>query len=492
MIVAFRAAVMLGGSSVVAIVSSLVLAKALAVVIGPAGVGTFGLLQVIVEFAVLVGGAGVSISVVDAITSARETSDRTQYVAARRGAVLLAWSLGFVVAAILFLSSDAIAQVIFGTKSVGDFIAFSALAVPLTIAGGVNVATLSSDGRVGAIALVRSAAVVVLATTTIVAVILLGLGGAPIGIVAAACTLWIGSSTALRLRGTIKAGHDLERLGRAVVSLLRFGLPYLASALVGTGVQLAIPMIVALSAGTEGAGIYRAATQISAGYVALVAAAMLQDYYPRMSAQRTDAEALTRLIDQQLRLVMCLTIPPILLGITFADVIVPVLYSSAFGPTAVILGWQLIGTILKIPSWTLAFALLARGRAVTYFSVELLAGVALLGTSVLGMAALGYSGLGVAVLATYVIYYAAVWLAVRRDLPLILTNAQRVLIGTVATVSVIETLPVIGLGQLRMPLALGLTGLSLLIVAAIGRRAVVTFVRERAMRRSEANAVGPR
>jgi PST family polysaccharide transporter len=298
----------------------------------------------------------------------------------------------------------------------------------------------------------------------------LGVAGSSIGLVVAAATLWLGTYLALGHRSSRTPRPDVSAIVAAGRKLVRFGVPFAASALVGTGVQLIIPIVVAVSMGTESAGFYRAATQISAGYLAFVAASMLLDYYPRLSAQRTRPDLLVRLIDQQLQLVMILTIPLILLGIALADLIVPILYTRAFEPAVAILGWQLAGTLLKLPSWTLAFAVLARGRSSTYFLIELIGGLALLGASVVGMNLLGLPGLGVAVLVTYLIYYPVVWLAVRRDLPIGLTTAQRVLLGTLVAVVAIGLLPAIGLGYLRQPLALLLAVASIVAAGVAGRR----------------------
>jgi PST family polysaccharide transporter len=467
---AIRAAFLLGGSSIVAIVSTLLTAKVLAVLVGPSGVGIFGLLQAMTELGVLVAGLGVSVSLVRSLADAREQDDAQQHSAARLAAAVLAWSVGGAVALVLIAARGEISRLVLDSSDLAGAVVVAALAVPISLAAAVHIATLSTQGRVGTMAALRSLAAVVLGVTTICAVAFLGVAGSSIGLVVGAATLWLGTYLAI--------GHGVSRSTRPAVSvivtaarkLVRFGVPFAASALVGTGIQLIIPILVAVSMGTESAGFYRAATQISAGYLAFVAAAMLLDYYPRLSAQRTRPDVLVRLIDQQLQLVMILTIPLILLGIALADLIVPILYTRAFEPAVAILGWQLAGTLLKLPSWTLAFAVLARGRSVTYFLIELVGGLALLGASVVGMRVLGLPGLGVAVLVTYLIYYPVVWLAVRRDLPVAVTTAQRVLLGTLVAVVAIGLLPTIGLGDWRQPLALLLALASIGAAAVAGRR----------------------
>ena len=484
-----RAAVMLGGSSFVAILMTLATAKGLALVVGPHGVGVFALLQSAVDLAVLLASLGVSVSLVRLLADALERDDAQQTAAVRAASGLLAWSLGGVGAIVLLAGREAISEAIFGSTAQAGAVAVAAIAIPFTLAATANIATLSAYREVGAIATLRTFAVVVMAAATLLAVFRLGEAGVSIGLLASSVALWLGASAFLRWRTSTNDWPGWSRIRSAASDLVRFGIPFASSAVVGTGIQLAIPILVALMLSTDAAGYYRAATQISAGYLAFIAAAMLQDYYPRLSSQQRSPDTLVRLIDQQLKLVMFLTLPLILMGIAFSDLIVPILYSSAFEPAVAILGWQLVGTLLRLPSWTLSFAILARGRTGVYFAVELVGGIVLMVGSLLGMELLGIAGLGLAVLATYVVYYPIVWLAVRRDLPLRITLAQKALIVTTVAAFMIQSLPAVGLASLRQPLALALA-LVWLGVAGIGGRDVLR-VRNRPAEGASHGSGGP-
>lgn len=469
MILAARAALMLGGSSMVAIAMTLATAKGLALLVGPHGVGAFGLFQSLVDLAALFVGLGVSVSLVRLVGGALDRGELERVRAVRAAASLLAWVLGGAGAVVILLFSETIASGLFGSTQLRSGVAAAAIAVPFSLAASTNVAILSAYRHIGAIAALRSIAAVATAGATLLAVWWLGEAGVALGILAASVTLWLGASQVLRRQSQRSSWPDLGRILRIGVELVRAGVTFAASALVGTGLQLAIPIFVALTLSTEAAGFYRAATQISAGYLSFIAASMLQDYYPRLSGEQVRPDVLVALIDQQLKLVLVLTVPLLLVGIAVSDLIVPLLYSEAFRPAVAILGWQLVGTLLKLPSWTLSFAILARGRTGVYFVVELLGGIALVAASLVGMAVLGLPGLGVAVLVAYAIYYPLVWYAVRRDLPLRVTPAQRVLLATTAAALATQLLPAVGLSHLRQPAAL--------VVATVGVAAALYAAR---------------
>lgn len=456
MIAAARAALLLGGSSIVSILTTLATAKALAVLVGPHGVGAFGLMQSVVDLAALAAGVGVSVSLVRLVADALDRGDDATAAAVRTASTRLVWSLGGAAGVVIVALHDSIARALFGTSALGLAVLAAGLAVPFSLGAATNVALLSAYRQVGAIAALRSLAAATMACVTIVAVWAIGEPGVAIGIAAAAVVLWLAARQLLPPPSGAGTQPGSERVTAAARQVVRFGLPYAASALVGTGVQLAIPIVVALIVSTDAAGFYRAATQISAGYLTFIAAAMLQDYYPRLSGEQARPDVLVALIDQQLKLVLVLTVPLVLIGIAASDIIVPLLYSDAFLPAVAILSWQLVGTLLKLPSWTLSFAILARGRTDVYFLVELIGGIALLAASVVGLRWLGLAGLGVAVLVTYAVYYPLVWFAVRRDVPLRVTRAQLVLLGTTAAALVSQLMPALGLADLRQPVAVAL------------------------------------
>ncbi len=204
----------------------------------------------------------------------------------------------------------------------------------------------------------------------------------------------------------------------AIRSLLKFGTPFTASALVGTGMQFVMPALVLHLLNTESVGYYRAAFAISVNYLGFLITAMAQDYYPRVSAVRDQPVALASLINEQHRLVMTFAAPGILGTLALVPYLVPLVYSSKFMPTVEILEWQLIGDLFKFSSWTMAYVILAHCSGLTYFLTELLGGLVGIVTLIPAVRWFGLPGLGISFVVTYIIYFLAVWLIVRRDVPL--------------------------------------------------------------------------
>jgi O-antigen/teichoic acid export membrane protein len=182
---------------------------------------------------------------------------------------------------------------------------------------------------------------------------------------------------------------------------------------------------------------------------------MASDYYPRVSAFSAEPDRLLVIINYQQRLVLVTSLPLIFGVLALAPYVVPVVYSPSFAPAVAVLEWMLIGDLFKFLSWTLAFVILARSGAATYFALELVGGTTLLATSWLGLHLFGLPGLGVSWVVTYVVYSALCWVIVRRDLGFSWSpgNAHVILVAVVA-VCIVRLATLTGNEPLRLSVSL--------------------------------------
>jgi PST family polysaccharide transporter len=255
----------------------------------------------------------------------------------------------------------------------------------------------------------------------------------------------------------------------AARALLGFGAPYAASMVAGAGVLMIVPVMVLAQIGGAEVGFYRAAAAISINYMGVLIAAMAQDYYPRVSAVHDQPEALARLINDQLRLVLLLGGPAILATLALVPFLLPLVYSSQFAPAGELLEWQLIGDLFKFSGWTMSFVILARMSGKAFFLTELFGGALLLLGSWLGMRWFGLAGLGMAFMIAAIASCALAWLVLRRNMGMRWSGQNKLLFLTFAlAMIVVRVLPQIGLIALRTPVALALAmllgGLSLYLI----------------------------
>lgn len=412
-----RATGILASSSLVTVVVGVVSAKITALLIGPVGVGRIGILQSIVGMATLLAGLGIGNALVRLGANAVANDRPAEATALVRAASLTGWALGAVAALVLLLMAARNESPVITGAGAGWVLVLMAIAVPLSLSTNILTSALNAHHRIGALARVSIAGSVLGSAFSVALLWRFRDAAIPWSVLGVFAIGWLVSTIAvrreLRARNVPVPAGELKVATRA---LLRFGVPFMASSLVGTGVQLSLPLLVAGLLSAASVGYFRAAMTLSVGYLGFLLTAVAQDYYPRVSAAVDDPAALREMANVQIRLINLIGVPVILVAQMATPYVIPLLYSHSFMPAVDILRWQWMGDLFKLWSWALSFIVLARSGSRTFFAIEAISGTALLGGSIVGIRLLGVQGLGVAYLGTLILYLGVVWFVVRREI----------------------------------------------------------------------------
>jgi enterobacterial common antigen flippase len=457
-----RATAILASGSAVSVAVGLVSAKVWALLVGPTGVGLLGLIHSAIGLGGIVAGMGLGTALVRSGAHALGQNDSTAAAALQRAASRATLVLAGLTAVVFYLLREPLALALLGDSEYAAGVIWLGLAVGLTIVAGVQLSTLNAHHRVSALARAAVLSSVSGAAVSLTVLWILREPGIVYAAVAPALTsaavaTWLVRREVPRHTGSISA----QEVRAATRSLFRFGVPFTASSLVGTGVQLFLPILVLHLLTAEHVGYYRAAMSLSVGYLGVLLTAMAQDYYPRVSAVAHDAGKLRELVNDQLRLITMIGAPIILLGLAFAPLIITIVYAPSFRPAAPVMEWQMLGNVFKFWSWTMSFVILARCGSSTFFFAEFIGGATMLLASWAGVMLWGLPGVGIGFVATYVVYLAVVWVIVRREIEMTITSQNLKLMG----VSLFGTVTVLVLTHADFPV--------LSIVVALGFAAVL-------------------
>lgn len=463
-----RPVLILAGGTGLSIVVGILTTKVVAVLGGAAGVADVALLQAVAAIAALVFSLGTGAGVVR-LRGSGNLSD---------GSV---WSAGMLVSVVssgagtllLIVLSAPIATAALVDRSAAAVIPI-ALALPPLVLVNYAQGWLSTDGRVGAVAASVGAASLCTGTTVAAAMIAGRSEYLPLAILAGAVaslavtTILVLASSPPRVRGGSATAAAVRRL-------LGFGVPYTASQLAGTGVQLLIPVIVLNVLDASSVALVRAATTVAVGYLALLLAAWARDFYPRVAA--AEDRDVGPIISAQLDLVARLGIPLVYLVAASAPWLILVLFSTEFTGAVDILGWMLVGDLLKLMAWSCSFAVLARASARDFLWIELAGGAALLLAVPSGAFVAGPVGVGIAYAGAYAAYLVVVWMTVRRVTPLRLTRAVLLTLAACLVLVVVQSvrggLPAEGVALLVLAAGAGFAFASARLLPAAGAAATM-------------------
>ena len=123
-------------------------------------------------------------------------------------------------------------------------------------------------------------------------------------------------------------------------------------------------------AGLEQLGLLQAAWTITNVYLKLILNSMSADFYPRLSAVSFNNKKTRKLINEQVNVMLIISVPIIVFLMLCSKLLLTLLYSSSFESAYTLLNWRTIGIFFKIISWALGFVLLAKGKGLLYFITD--------------------------------------------------------------------------------------------------------------------------
>lgn len=404
-----RSSSIMGGAQAASIAANILKMKALALLLGPFGVGLAGLYLSLINTAATIAGLGLGTAGTRRIAAANAAQDD---FALHRARTILLWAgiaLALIGGIVFWLASDLIARLAMDNEKRATEIGWLALGVGLTVAASAQTALLSGLRRIGDLARVQAIAGVTAATLGVLAIWQWGEPGVVAMVLAVPLTiLLLGHFFARRVPHTDAARPAFRDIITEFGVISSLGLMIMLSQVATLASQLIVRVLVQRELGTDALGYFQAAWTISVTYVGFVLAAMGTDYFPRLSAALAEPGQANRLVNEQTEVALLLCGPVLVATLGLCPWIVPLLYSDAFGPTVEVLRWQVLGDVLKVISWPLGFMLLAAGAGKTFMAAELASvSVFILGVH-FGLPMVGLNATGVAFVAMYVLYLALV------------------------------------------------------------------------------------
>ncbi len=399
-----KSSALVGGSSVLKIAIGIVRTKAMAVLLGPAGFGLFGLYGSISDLWQNIAGMGVNSSGVRQIAEAVGTSDNQRI--AKTAAVLRRTSviLGLLGAAVLVIFSRQVSQLTFGSKDRATAVALLSLAVLLTLISNGQGALIQGMRRIADLAKMNVLGAFFGLCAAIPLVYFFRQNGVVPSLVAVAATTVVTSWWYSR-----KIEIDVPRVTVAEVrheasALLKLGSAFMASGMMTMGVAYAVRIIVLRWVGYEATGLYQSAWTLGGLYVAFILQAMGADFYPRLTASVNNHEECNRLVNEQTMVGLLLAGPGVLATITFAPIVVTMLYSAKFAAAVAVLRWICLGAMLQVVTWPMGFIIVAKGKQNLFFASETAWTVVAVLLAVVCIHFFGLNGAGIAFFGSYIFH----------------------------------------------------------------------------------------
>jgi antigen flippase len=399
-----KSSAMIGGSSLLNIAIGIFRTKAMAMLLGPAGFGLFGLYGSIADLTQSIAGMGVNSSGVRQIAEA-VGSDETQRIA-QTTAVLRRTSvvLGILGAGLLVAFARQVSTLSFGSDQHAGAVRLLSIAVFLRLVSAGQGALIQGMRRIADLAKM-SALGALFGTLISVPVVYFfhDKGVVPSLVVISAMTLVTSWWYSRKINIPVHSVTAFQ-VKQEAAELLKLGFAFMASGLMTMGVAYGVRVAVLRKVGFEATGLYQSAWTLGGLYVGFILQAMGADFYPRLTASATDNPACNRLVNEQALVGLLLAGPGVIATLTFAPIVIALFYTAKFSAAVGILRWICLGATLQVITWPMGFIIIAKGRQYLFFFSELAWTVVAVSLAWICVTHFGLNGAGIAFLGSYIFH----------------------------------------------------------------------------------------
>lgn len=196
--------------------------------------------------------------------------------------------------------------------------------------------------------------------------------------------------------------------------LFKLGLTLTATSLISLGVTYLIRLIIIRKLGLDANGIYSAAWMLSGYYVNIILGAMGADFYPRLTEVHHNSAEVNRLVNEQTIVGLLIALPGVVATLTMAPMVIHIFYTTKFLDAVPVLQWMVLGVALRVITWPMGFILVAKSAKRLYLYTELVTNLLWIILTFAAVQLWGLKGTGIAFFAMYVFYLGLMLTVTRR------------------------------------------------------------------------------
>ena len=175
------------------------------------------------------------------------------------------------------------------------------------------------------------------------------------------------------------------------------------AAVVFPTVLITIRTLLVKHSGVELASYWEGYSRLSLFMSGLAISSISLYYLPKLVEANTGQEML-KVVLWGVKFLFAVAFPAILLIFMFGSDVISLLYTTKFLEAIFLLKWELLGTLLKLLSFTVSFIMVAKKLTKVFVLSELISGLVFFGLSVLLVEIYGVVGASIAFAGTYFLY----------------------------------------------------------------------------------------
>ena len=404
----YRNTALLGLSSVINILLSVVRNKVFSLYLAPAGIGQFGLLNDFINSVHSIGTLGVANSGVQAVSKA-SSAGHDEVKRVYNSLVKIFTGLSFLLAAAVLILAPWISRMLIRDESLSWFLRVASLALVFKFRSTLQSLLITGMRQLGAVAKSNIYQGVFTTAAGIMLVIFLRDRAIPFLVLALALGAWVVTYRQSRNAMSMLPEHGDGVPVREIAPVLLLGISSVWASLMESVVTLANKSWISQYFGKDHLGYYQVAVGFTSSYIGFITSSIITNYYPNLVTKVQEGrENTNQYVNQQITISMALIMPLLFIMLTYSKLFLLVLFSRKFLAAESLLGYTVAGTFIQVVAWPIAFVFLAHRATKTYILSESIGNGSMLVLSWLAMHTGRFETIGMAYLAHYIIYLALI------------------------------------------------------------------------------------
>ena len=394
----------IGGASLINMLISMVRTKFVAILLGPSGVGLFGMYWQVIGLVSAVTGMGIRNSGVRQVAEAVGSNDDERIA---RNVITLrrtAWLTGGLGLLVMVAFCVPFSWMTFGSNEYAWPIAVLGITLLTGAIAGGQECIINGTRRIGDLAKIS---VIGAINGTLISIPCFYLwrqdGILPSIILSAFASLATSWWFARRVPVKAISFSWRDSYGEAH-QLLSLGFSFMVVGLLTTFSDYLIRVVMLRYFGLADVGIYQAALNLSGILVGFVLGAMGADYYPRLTAVAGDNARIHQMVNEQTQISILLSLPGLAAMMIFAPLIIKLFYSASFATAVPVMRWCILGILGRVLSWPMGIVINAKGKGKVFIITETFACTIHLAAVFIFTKIWGLDGAGIAFMVLYVVY----------------------------------------------------------------------------------------
>ncbi|MEY3584035.1 MAG: hypothetical protein RJA48_1118 [Verrucomicrobiota bacterium] len=365
-----RSSLLMGASQIVMMLAGFARNKLVAVFIGPSGVGLMGIMSSYNLNVSTLCGVGIGVSGVRLVSSAEAHARGAKLASVRRFGAILGW-VALVVMAATFMP---VSHLTYQSAHYDQMMFIAGLAIPCVVMTSMWSALLLAVGEFRSVAKNQMIAAVLGLLLGAPLIYCYGEGGMAWSLLLAALGLAFVTWRAAA-RHCPSSSHP-ESISDDIRMMVKVGGAFMVGELFGQIAAYFVRMLILhahadLEGGLAAAGYYHAAFVVTGILPGFVFGAMGTDFFPRVSAAKTEADACD-ISEKQIKAGLLLALPGLIAILTISKPLIVALYTASFVQAVPLVVWFVWAIFFNLIGWPLAYWMTARAEPSKVLTLKLL------------------------------------------------------------------------------------------------------------------------